>query len=637
MPITRFSAASLSSLLESDPSYVERNLADRLRRLGVPVTESERKSWRNSHPALARDLVNAGLGDVEVLLEYSVPGQRKRSDVVLAGMHPRTGRASYVVVELKQWSSAELIDETASLVRVPGMRQDEQLHPSEQVAQYVDRMRGHLGLFEHEPDLVQGVAYLHNASDRDVRTLLNARRPARAPLFTGGSRAGFMEYLRTQLAPGVSGARAADHLDRSVVTTTRNLMAAAGPAIRERSQFALLDEQQEAFDLVLAAAQRAHDEDYKTVVMVTGGPGTGKTAIALELFGELHRRGRRTQYAAGSASFTATVKAAIGRGFGSMFRKFSSFRTAGKNDLDVLILDEAQRIRRTSATRFMPGDQKRLLGRQIDEILDAARVPVFLLDRDQVIRPGEVGTPRQIREAAEARGFTVETVELQGQFRCGGSEEYIRWVDALLGIGEAPGAPTAWEGDPRFDVAVVDSPLEMEDRLRRHMSQGATARMTAGFCWPWSKPNRDGSLVGDVKIGDFERPWNLKSDRPLDVVPPNKFWATHEGGFGQIGCIYTAQGLEYGWAGVIFGPDLVWRAAANNGAGGWVAQRKESRDRVVKGKGTSDADFDQVIRNTYRVLLTRGMVGTLIYSTDPETREFLRTLVRVRVAATSAP
>jgi hypothetical protein len=634
MSISRYSVTSLSSLLESDPSSAERNLAERLRWQGIPVGESELRSWRNSHPVLTRDLVDADLGAVEVLLEYSVPGHATRSDVVLAGVHPQTGRPSYVVVELKQWSKAELIDEETWRVRVSGMRQEIQLHPSEQVAQYVDRMRGHLGVFESEPNMVRGVAYLHNASDSDVKSLLNSRRRPRAPLFTGGSRGKFMEYLRAHLAPGVSGARAADALDRSVVTTTTSLLAAIRPAVKERRQFKLLDEQKEAFDAVMAAAERAHDEDFKTLVLVTGGPGTGKSAVALELLGELSRRGRRVQYATGSASFGATVRAAVGRGAMSLFRKFSAFQDAGRNDLDVLILDEAQRIRKTSEYQYMPAHRRARLGRQIDEILDAARVPVFLLDRNQVIRPNEVGTPEMIREVAEERGFAVEAVELHGQFRCGGSEEYMLWVDALLGIGDVSNTPVVWRGDPRFDVSVVDSPFELDDRLRQQMISGASARITAGYCWPWSKKlNGDGTLINDVKIGDFERPWN--AHKALKGAPHSDFWATQEGGFDQIGCIYTAHGLEYQWAGVIFGPDLVWRAAANDGAGGWVPQRKESKDRKVKGKKTSDAEFSQVIRNTYRVLLTRGLAGTVIYSTDPETREFLRKVVPGRVAGTS--
>jgi DUF2075 family protein len=628
VPNLRYSAANLSSLLESDPSAVEQSIAEYFKWKSTPVSEPERRSWRNSHPVLTRDLMDADLGGVEVLLEYSVPGHAKRFDVVLAGVHPQTGDPSYVVIELKQWSKAELVDEEEWQVRVPGTRQQMHLHPSEQVALYVDRMRGHLGIFESAPDAVRGVAYLHNASDADVRSLLTSRSRPRAPLFTGGSRGKLMKYLREHLAPGISGAGAADALDRSVVTTTTRLLEAVGPAVLSRRQFRLLDEQNEAYDAVIAAAERAHDEDFKTLVLVTGGPGTGKSAIALELLGELARRGRRIQFATGSSSFGANIRSAAGRGVGSLFRQFSSFKDAAKNDLDVLILDEAQRIRKTSAHQYTPGHQRAMLGRQIDEIFDAARVPVFLLDRNQVIRPNEVGTPELIRDVAEERGFSVEAVELHGQFRCGGSEDYIHWVDALLGIGGVADAPLIWRGDPRFDVSVVDSPFELEARLREQMSSGASARIAAGFCWPWSKKvNDDGSLINDVKIGDFERPWNAR--KASKGVPESTFWATQEGGFGQIGCIYTAHGLEYEWAGVIFGPDLVWRGAANEGAGGWVAQRKESRDSKVRNKPTSDAEFDEFIRNAYRVLLTRGLAGSVIYSTDSETREFLREHVSV--------
>ncbi len=91
-------------------------------------------------------------------------------------------------------------------------------------------------------------------------------------------------------------------------------------------------------------------------------------------------------------------------------------------------------------------------------------------------------------------------------------------------------------------------------------------------------------------------------------------------GFGQVGCVYTAQGFEYDWSGVILGPGLVWRTDR------WVTDRTASKDPVFR-KSTTDADIDRLIRNTYKVLLTRGMIGTVVYSTDPETRTKLRELV----------
>jgi hypothetical protein len=258
---------------------------------------------------------------------------------------------------------------------------------------------------------------------------------------------------------------------------------------------------------------------------------------------------------------------------------------------------------------------------QIDELIAAARVPVFLLDEHQVVRPAEMGTLAQIEHHARHLGVDFQHIALGEQFRCGGSEEYVHWVVRLLGLAEND-RPMEWSGDPQFHVRLADTPEEMEHYLVSQMQQGYSARMTAGYCWRWSDARQDGSLVPDVQIGTWSRPWNSKSDRRIGDAPPSALWATDEGGFGQVGCIYTAQGFEYDWNGVILGPDLVWRD------GGFVTVRGSNKDPDFRNStAVPDSRFDVLVRHVYKVLLTRGMVGTVIYSTDAETREALRSLI----------
>ena len=292
---------------------------------------------------------------------------------------------------------------------------------------------------------------------------------------------------------------------------------------------------------------------------------------------------------------------------------------AEKNGLDVLILDEAHRMRETSANRYTKAQVRN--GRpQLDELIAAARVPVFLLDEHQVVRPGELGTVAEIETYASGLGLRVQHVSLDEQFRCGGSEAYVIWVQRLLGL--IPGGPIAWEGDDNFVVTVVDSPAAMERILESKRDDGFGARMTAGFCWPWSQPNADGTLVNDVEIGNWSRPWNLRGDRAIGGAPPSALWASDPAGFGQVGCVYTAQGFEYDWNGVIFGGDLVWRTDR------WVAVRKASKDPELKSsKALDDDGFAALVLNVYKVLLTRGMIGTLLYSLDEETQRHLADLV----------
>jgi hypothetical protein len=297
----------------------------------------------------------------------------------------------------------------------------------------------------------------------------------------------------------------------------------------------------------------------------------------------------------------------------NLFKYFNSFMKVEQNSFDVLICDEAHRIRETSANRFTKATQR--TGRpQVDELIAAARVPVFLLDEHQVVKPNEIGTVEAIKSHASTLGLRVHHVPLDGQFRCGGSRKYEDWVLRLLDL--EPGGPEQWTGDDHFDVRLAESPWEMESVLRGKLKEGYSARISAGYCWPWSDARGDG-LIDDVHIGDWAKPWNVKGERAVGDAPPSALWATFDGGFEQVGCVYTAQGFEYDWSGVIIGPDLVARD------GRLFTAREANKDPDFKRRSVTDLQYARHIRNIYKVLLTRGMVGTVIYAVDPRTQEFL--------------
>ncbi|MBV2152205.1 DUF2075 domain-containing protein [Kitasatospora sp. SUK 42] len=586
---------------------------------GHKPSSSEVRSWERSIPVLASALNDAGLGHVEMLLEYGLPLNSKRADAVLAGVHPRTGLPSYVVVELKQWSSAEPDDDDPSLCRVDAYTRAV-LNPVDQVRGYCEYLVSFNGVLAEHPERISGAAYLHNATEFGVGGLFEAEQDQFGQLFIGARRGEFIDFLRANLGDE-SGVSAADELVNGKIGPSKQLMAVAAREVREREQFVLLDEQKIAFRTVLNAVRRAKQSDHKEVVVVTGGPGTGKSVIALSLLGEMYRQGTTALHATGSNSFTTTMRKVAGarkREVQDLFKYFNSFMKAERNSIDVLICDEAHRMRETSANRYTPASNR--TGKaQIEELIDAARVPVFLLDEHQVVRPGEMGTVAEIEAAAAKKGLRCQVVPLDSQFRCGGSDAYLRWVVRLLGL--EPGGPETWEPDDKMQLVLVDSPQEMEAFLDDRRARKYSARMTAGYCWKWTKKVEPGrALPADVTIGGWERPWNVYGDRAVSGAPPAALWATDPAGFGQVGCVYTAQGFEYDWSGVIIGSDLLWRGDR------WVTDRTASKDPVFK-KSTRDADVDRLIRNTYKVLLTRGMIGTVVYSTDAETREKLRELV----------
>lgn len=340
---------------------------------------SEVRSWDRSLPILANDLIDAGLGSVEVIVEHRLPLTSKRIDAVLASTDPRTGEDSYVVVELKQWGSAESWEGDDQLVAVEGMTRRPHLHPVLQVRGYCDYLADLLGVLESHEGAIKGAAYLHNATEHGIGDLRALRQDERGRMFTGERRGEFIDYLRHHLAPE-PGAPAADRFLNSAVRPSRQLLAAAADELKNREQFVLLAEQRLAYELVLHAVEKAQRFDGKEVVIVTGGPGSGKSVIALSLLGELSRQGRTALHATGSRAFTETVKIHAGRGSArlkALFKYFNSFIEAEPNSIEVLICDEAHRIRDKSANRFTPA-AKRTGRLQVDELISVARVPVFL-------------------------------------------------------------------------------------------------------------------------------------------------------------------------------------------------------------------------------------------------------------------
>lgn len=353
-------------------------------------------------------------------------------------------------------------------------------------------------------------------------------------------------------------------------------------------------------------------------MIVTGGPGTGKSVIAVRLVGWGADEGLNVSHATGSKSFTETMRQVVGRRAGQIFRYFNQFGQAHPDELDLLVCDEAHRIRVSSNSRYTRREARTDLP-QVDELIQVARVPVFLLDENQVVRPEEIGTVDVIRDAARRNGAEIIEVELNGQFRCMGSEAYIAWVERLLGL--TPGAPIPWDDEDDFELGIADSPAALEAWLATKNGQGWTGRLAAGFCWRWSDPQSDGTLVDDVEIGEWRRPWNVRQGKKAKDAPSASFWATDPRGFGQVGCIYTAQGFEYDFNGVIMGPDLVWRENR------WASDASSSKDTVAR----RAPNFDALVRNVYKVLLTRGLRGCGIFSTDPETQELLIHVVPTRI------
>lgn len=584
---------------------------------GYKVSESEARSWRNSLRAMADAIHLARLEDHGIAVEVQLPLSSGRLDCLITGLDLNE-RPQAVIIELKQWESAEPSSIDECVVVAYGRGRDV-LHPSHQAARYATYLRDTHSAFAEGMVGLSACAFLHNMNedldsplfDQKFSTILEE-----APLYSGDRIDGLAENLRGQLGLG-DGLPVLDEVLKGRYQPQKRLLEHTAKMIQGETTFTLLDEQRVAFNDVVGHVDRARKSGERTVILIRGGPGTGKSVIAVNLLAELSRRGVVVEHATGSKSFTTTLRKRVGTRASTQFKYFNSY-SQGPDSLEVIICDEAHRIRASSVNRFTPKAARSDLP-QIEELLRAARTSVFFIDDLQVVRPGEMGSTELIKGAAARLAIPVIEHELETQFRCGGSDAFIGWVENLLELRRTPFA--IWDPHEEFAFDVLDSPEELDALVRSRADEGHSARLTAGFCWPWSDPREDGTLIDDVAIGSWRRPWNAKAEqkRLAAGIPRSEFWATDPAGIDQVGCVYTAQGFEFDYAGVIWGDDLIWRPRQ-----GWIGQPGQNFDRVVTRGAARDADgFTSLMKQTYRVLLTRGLKGCYVHFTDEQTRDFV--------------
>lgn len=579
----------------------------------------EIQSWQASLLQMAVTLQAGELDDQGILLEYQLPLSSRRLDCMVTG-HDEAGQAQSVIVELKQWSQAESSNAEGNVVTwIAGMKRDV-LHPSQQVWQYERYLRDVHSVFINGDVALCSCAYLHNLTYDPNSEIYNARHAsllARAPLFSGDQQPELVTFLRSHVSAG-SGQQVLDAIRASKYAPSKKLLEHTSKVIQDQSAYVLLDDQQAVFSKVLAEVREAASRPHKkTVFIVRGGPGTGKSVIALHLLGALGAAGFNVMHLTGSKAFTESMKKVVGPRAAGLF-KFFNLNKKGDippNQFDALILDEAHRIRATSKDRFTPKAEWSGMP-QIDELLGIAKVAVFFIDDKQIVRPKEVGSTDLIASSAKLHNAAIENFELESQFRCRGSDAFINWIDNTLDIRRT--ANGLWDRKDPYEFRVFGSVQELEGAIHAKIQPGQTARMVAGYCWPWSNPKADGTLVEDVTIGEWAMPWNARPDagRLAAGIPKSNFWASEPGGVYQVGCVYTAQGFEFDYVGVIFGRDLRYDATAK----AWKGDHTASRDGLLTREGREN--FTEFVKNTYRVLLTRGIKGCFVHFLDEETRRF---------------
>lgn len=641
---------------------VERNIVSQKMRYnaelaGIRSAENEIASWENNAPHVARLLTQCGAKDCYVTFEFLVPFSRKRIDCMIYGTGDNDAE-NVIHIELKQWSNKTVsiadsdgnftTDETANrqtddiifnVEAFTGHANRIVAHPSQQVKGYQGYLSNFIEVFSNQEVSLTGLAYCYNYTKDDASKpsyLFDEKYSSLLAQYPTYAKDQFDELTNklTGLLKKGEGLSIFNKVIQSPIRPSKKLLNEVSTMIEngDTSTFSLIEDQLVARNMILDKIRPLikNGQFNKSVIIVNGGPGTGKTVIALHILAELAKQmnnghGLNVQYATKSASLLNGVKSKVSPTSRMLFQNVTSYVPAvvDENGVDVLLIDEAHRIGITSNSQYTPSAKRTNLS-QIDTIIRASKVSVFFIDEKQAIRGAEIGSTEMIRNSAQKYGANVQECTLTSQFRCNGSDNYMDWLEQVLYNKDI----TAKFNVSDFDLQILDSPQIMYDRLvEQDNVPGQTARIMAGFCWEWSKNLDDnGDLVKDVEIGDFKMPWETHRDftkAPKGYVKWYE-WAYKPEGIKQVGCIYTAQGFEFDYAGVIIGPDLIFNTSTNK----VETVKSQTKDPMLrKSPNEATMSFDDYVRNIYRVLMSRGMKGCYLYICDDNLRDYMKNLL----------
>ena len=580
---------------------------------GKRVGASEIKSWQGSLTYMAKVLRDEGLpNDAGLAIELHIPQSSKRIDFLLTGRDANQ-RKNAVLIELKQWSKSTATSKDAIVKTALGGGLVETIHPSYQVWSYAALLEGFNEAVYDKSIEVRPCAYLHNyVSDGVINSAHYQAYISKAPLFLKGPDE--LEKLRTFLKAHIlhgDNKEILYELSNGKIRPSKALADALKGLLKGQPEFILIDDQKATFESALAAASAASEAAPK-VIIIEGGPGTGKTVLAINLLVKLTSQGLLSKYVSKNAAprkvyeskLVGTVKRSH---FSNLFSGSGAFIDTEPNTFDALIVDEAHRLNEKSGLYGNLGEN------QIKELIESAKCSIFFIDEDQRVTLNDIGSKQAVRAFAKAKGAEVEEYTLSSQFRCSGSDGYLAWLDDVLEI-RATANPLL--DNSEYEFKIFDSPQAMHMAIEQK-NQGNKARVVAGYCWPWR--SKKDARESDIVIGDdYERQWNLDQDGSL--------WIIAENSVDQVGCIHTCQGLEVDYIGVIIGPDLIVR----NGRVLTSALERDKNDKSIRGwkkmmkeqPDLAKQETDLIIKNTYRTLMTRGIKGCYLYCTDPETAQY---------------
>ncbi len=581
---------------------------------GRSTGHSEVMSWTNSLQYMDRVLSDTEIpADAGVAIEYHIPQSSKRVDFIITG-RDNQNQDTAILIELKQWTQAELTDKDAVVVTRFKHGEQETSHPSYQAWSYKRLLEDFNATVEEECIQLYPCAYLHNYEpDSVISHDFYSEYIEKAPIFLKPDAIKLRDFIKQHVRHGDKN-QIMYRIDHGKIRPSKGLADQLSSMLKGNEEFVMIDDQKVVYETALQLARKSSITN-KNVLIVQGGPGTGKSVLAINLLVNLTKESLVAQYVTRNSAprevyeikLTGTFKKSH---ISNMFSGSGSFHNAEEDMYDALIVDEAHRLNAKSGMFSHLGEN------QVKEIINASKFSIFFVDEDQKVTLKDIGSVEEITAHAKAQGTEITLMQLESQFRCNGSNGYLAWLDEVLQIRDT--ANDTLEGI-NYDFQIFDNPQRLHDTIKEKNKEKNKARMLAGYCWKWISKKKP--ILKDIVIDNYRATWNLDEDGQAWIVQPESV--------SEVGCIHTSQGLEVDYVGVIIGPDLVVRegkiisvpearASTDKSIHGWKKMAKEGNEEAVR------KQLDLIIKNTYRTLMTRGQKGCYVYFCDKETENYFR-------------
>ena len=606
-------------MADTENDVLETKLYDTIKqKMNRSTGLSELNSWRNSLKEMYITLNDSAIpSDAGVAIEYNIPQTSKRVDFLISG-YDDNNKGNVIIIELKQWEQLQAVEGHEAIVETyTGGANRRVVHPSYQAWSYAALIKDYNQYVQDEDVELHPCAYLHNYPRKD-NDPLDAKQYedilSDAPAFTYGQRDALRNFIKKNIKTG-DGEDTLVKIEHGKIKPSKQLQDSICGMLKGNKEFIMLDEQKVVYETILNLSTKCQKDNKKRTIIVEGGPGTGKTVVAINLLAELTKRDQFAQYVSKNSAprivYGYKLKGSMKRNsVDNLFKGSGCYTDAPLNSIGTILADEAHRLNEKSGMFQNLGEN------QIKEIIHASRCSVFFIDESQRVTTSDIGSVEEIEKWAKMEHSEVLRMELISQFRCNGSDGYLAWVDDVLQIRDT--ANYDLEGID-YDIRICDSPMEMEHIILEKNSIRNRARILAGYCWNWPKETRNDVNYHDIKIGDYGISWNLDGGDAFAINPDS----VHE-----AGCIHTSQGLEFDYVGVIIGDDMSYE----NGEIITDYSKRAKTDQSMKGiKGIAKNNpqeanrlADEIIKNTYRTLMTRGMKGCYVYCTDSKLSEYLK-------------